>query len=203
MTDLGTLGGATSTAYGINNQGVIVGYSYNNAGDFLGFVYQNGTMTALGTLGGSWSIAYAINDENQITGQAYTRGNRTAHAFRYTNGKWQTWARSADRIRMGRPSITAERSWVFRLFAMPPTTHLSPLTGRKMQDLNKMIPVRAGWVLQEGAGINDSGQIAGYGTLQGELHAFLLTPAAIGKVERERDRLGFFSSRELNGGRIV
>jgi probable HAF family extracellular repeat protein len=44
-------------------------------------------MTALGTLGGSWSIAYAINDRNQITGQAYTKNNRTAHAFRYTNGK--------------------------------------------------------------------------------------------------------------------
>jgi hypothetical protein len=39
-----------------------------------------------------------------------------------------------------------------------------------------MIPTKTGWILQEGAGINDSGQIAGYGTLHGELHAFLLTP---------------------------
>ena len=81
VIDLGTLGGDTSNAYGINNLGVIAGYSYNSSGDFLGFIYQNGTMTPIGTLGGSWSIAYAINDQNQIAGQAYTRGNRAAHAF--------------------------------------------------------------------------------------------------------------------------
>ena len=86
MIDLGTLGGATSKARGINNLGVIVGYAYNAAGNFLGFTYQNGTMTPIGTLGGSWSIAYAINDQNQIAGQAYTRNNRAAHAFRLSAG---------------------------------------------------------------------------------------------------------------------
>jgi probable HAF family extracellular repeat protein len=49
--------------------------------------------------------------------------------------------------------------------------------GGKMQDLNNMIPTGTGWVLEEGAGINDAGQITGYGTLSGKLHAFLLTPA--------------------------
>jgi probable HAF family extracellular repeat protein len=49
--------------------------------------------------------------------------------------------------------------------------------GRRMQDLNNLIPAQTGWVLQEGAAINDTGQIAGYGTLNGQLHAFLLTPA--------------------------
>jgi len=33
------------------------------------------------------------------------------------------------------------------------------------------------WVLEEGAAMNDAGQIAGYGTLHGQLHAFLLLPA--------------------------
>ena len=51
--------------------------------------------------------------------------------------------------------------------------------GRKMQDLNSMIPTGTGWVLEEGAAINDAGQIAGYGTLHGQTHAFLLTPGAI------------------------
>ena len=49
--------------------------------------------------------------------------------------------------------------------------------GGKMLDLNTMIPPRTGWVLEDGAAINDAGQIAGYGTLRGALHAFLLTPA--------------------------
>jgi probable HAF family extracellular repeat protein len=50
------------------------------------------------------------------------------------------------------------------------------MDGAKMQDLNKMIPRRSGWILQEADGINDAGQIAGSGTFQRQTHAFLLTP---------------------------
>ena len=35
--------------------------------------------------------------------------------------------------------------------------------GGKMQDLNKLIPRRSGWVLGEADGINDAGQIVGDG----------------------------------------
>lgn len=49
--------------------------------------------------------------------------------------------------------------------------------GGKMQDLNKLIPQRTGWVLGEADGINDAGRIVGYGTIGGQSHAFLLTPA--------------------------
>jgi probable HAF family extracellular repeat protein len=46
-----------------------------------------------------------------------------------------------------------------------------------MKDLNKLIPAGSGWVLGQGSGINNAGQIAGYGTIRGQSHAFLLTPA--------------------------
>ena len=49
--------------------------------------------------------------------------------------------------------------------------------GGRMQDLNSMIQAGSGWVLGEATAINDLGQIAGYGTVQGQQHAFLLTPA--------------------------
>ena len=49
--------------------------------------------------------------------------------------------------------------------------------GAKMQDLNKLIPRRSGWVLGEADGINAAGQIVGYGTVGSQTHAFLLTPA--------------------------
>jgi probable HAF family extracellular repeat protein len=177
MTDLGTLGGDTSTAYSINNQGVIAGYSYNAAGNFLGFTYQNGTMTALGTLGGSWSIAYAINDQNEIAGQAYTRNNRAAHAFRLSGGQMvdlgtlggsSSWGlainNSGTVVGFG-----TTRANVYHAFIST--------NGGKMQDLNKFIARGSGWVLGEADGINDAGQIAGYGTIHGQSHAFLLTPA--------------------------
>jgi probable HAF family extracellular repeat protein len=45
-----------------------------------------------------------------------------------------------------------------------------------MQDLNKLIPAHSGWVLETAYSINDAGQIVGYGTLNKQQRAFLLTP---------------------------
>lgn len=47
----------------------------------------------------------------------------------------------------------------------------------KVVDLNTLIPANCGWVLESASSINKSGQIVGYGTLNGALHGFLLTPA--------------------------
>ena len=45
-----------------------------------------------------------------------------------------------------------------------------------MQDLNTLIPPDSGWVLEVAHGINQHGQIVGWGTLYGVWRAFLLTP---------------------------
>jgi probable HAF family extracellular repeat protein len=48
--------------------------------------------------------------------------------------------------------------------------------GAGMQDLNGLV-LTPGWTLQEARGINDKGQIVGFGiNPQGQTHAFLLTP---------------------------
>jgi probable HAF family extracellular repeat protein len=52
VTDLGTLGGNESFAYGINNSGVISGYAGLANGDRHPFLWRNGKMTDLGGLGG-------------------------------------------------------------------------------------------------------------------------------------------------------
>jgi probable HAF family extracellular repeat protein len=46
-----------------------------------------------------------------------------------------------------------------------------------MLDLNNLIPSGSGWVLQVANGVNDGGQIVGNGTIGGQTHGFLLTPA--------------------------
>jgi len=43
-------------------------------------------------------------------------------------------------------------------------------------DLNDLIPIGAGWVLEYAFDVSDDGLIVGTGTLGGEPHAFLLTP---------------------------
>jgi probable HAF family extracellular repeat protein len=42
--------------------------------------------------------------------------------------------------------------------------------------LNTLIPEDADWNLEEASGINDHGQIVGYGLHHGQERAFLLTP---------------------------
>ncbi len=45
-----------------------------------------------------------------------------------------------------------------------------------MQDLNNLIPQNSGWSLQDAFSVNDNGQIAGVGVLNGQERGFLLTP---------------------------
>ena len=69
ITDLGTLGGSSSGAGGINNSGQVVGWSDitgNSAG--RAFLYDGTAMQDLGTLGGTTSEALGINDSGQFVG---------------------------------------------------------------------------------------------------------------------------------------
>jgi probable HAF family extracellular repeat protein len=87
ITDLGTLGGTFSQAYGINNAGQAVGQS-NIAGDAAGHatLWSGGTITDLGTLGGTNSFAWGINNAGQIVGDSATTGDAADHATLWSGG---------------------------------------------------------------------------------------------------------------------
>jgi probable HAF family extracellular repeat protein len=84
MTDLGTLGGSQSVAYGINDQGEIVGFSQAANCEFHAFVYtQQSGMVDLGTLpGGIISYAQHINPRGLAAGIALGPDGRE-HAVRW------------------------------------------------------------------------------------------------------------------------
>jgi probable HAF family extracellular repeat protein len=86
--DLGTLGGADSAAYGINNAGVVVGEAATATVARRAFVYRGTSLMDLGTLGGTESWARAINNAGQITGTAALPDN-SPRAFRYSGGVMQ------------------------------------------------------------------------------------------------------------------
>ncbi len=67
VIDLGTLGGGSSQALGLNNAGQISGIAAltNNAGANA-FLYSGGVMTDLGTLGGATSNGQDINAAGQV-----------------------------------------------------------------------------------------------------------------------------------------
>ncbi len=90
MTDLGTLGGYNSWAYGINNDGQVVGRSSRSTtnNSDAAFLYSGGNMTDLNNLipaSPGWTLtqANAINGSGQIVGFGFNPSGQT-HAFLLT-----------------------------------------------------------------------------------------------------------------------
>ena len=84
-TDIGTLGGATTYAHGINDRGQVIGsseYSLQEWG-LHAFLWQDGAMQDLGTLGGRESYGSGINNNGDVVGESYTvSGSREAFLWR-------------------------------------------------------------------------------------------------------------------------
>jgi probable HAF family extracellular repeat protein len=176
MKDLGTLGGQNSQANAINNNGQITGDAYDAKGKCEAFLYSGSTMTELGTLGGSLSDGFGINLSGQIVGVSTTAGDAAEVAFLYSGGRMtslgtlggtnsQAYAINDSGTIVGQAAVNAYQSDAFIY------------SNGKMTDLNSLLPAGSGWQLWAATGINNAGQIVGYGLdPQGYEHAFLMTP---------------------------
>lgn len=71
VVDLGTLGGTSSFATGLNNSGQVVGYGTNAGGTLLPFIYSGGTMSPIGSTSGQ---AMGINDSGLVVGFYFGAG---------------------------------------------------------------------------------------------------------------------------------
>ena len=69
--DIGTLGGADSLAWAINDSGQVVGWAdTNGAANPHPFLYSGGTMQDLGTLGSGYGTAKAISPNGLVVGDS-------------------------------------------------------------------------------------------------------------------------------------
>lgn len=80
MQEIGTFGGATSTAVAVNKNGVAVGYADLADNSAHALAFREGILYDLGTLGGASSWAADINDHGQIVGTAQ-QADGTERAF--------------------------------------------------------------------------------------------------------------------------
>jgi probable HAF family extracellular repeat protein len=83
VTDLDTLGGNESRAYGINYAGQVVGAARTSGGHFHAFLWDKGTLKDLGTLNGyTNSFASDINNIGQVVGVGQSFSSTgSIHAF--------------------------------------------------------------------------------------------------------------------------
>lgn len=85
-TSLGSLGGGTSFATGINDSGAVTGYSTRADTATHAFRWSAGVMTDLGTLGGADSHADGINNQGVVVGTSiFAGGVLPTYAFIYSN----------------------------------------------------------------------------------------------------------------------
>jgi probable HAF family extracellular repeat protein len=177
--DLGTLGGESSAATGLNDATPVqvVGQSDNALGQQRAFLWSNGAMQDLGTLGGSFSQASDINDGGQVVGRSHVFGDRTEHAFLWTNGAMQDLGTLGGAWSIALGINNGGQVVGHALTAAPAAEHAFLWQNGAMLDLNSLLPPGTGWVLVLARAINDRGQIVGEGLLNGEQRAFLLSPA--------------------------
>ena len=188
MTDIGLMVESDwSEAHAVNDAGQIVGF-YETGEDGpeglvlikRAFVFDGQTFQALPLGGAAVSDAAAadINEVGQIVGYFRTSAG-DLHAFQYEQGVTQDLGTLPGGRRSSANAINGRGLAVGDAEAAGGEQHAVVYEGGAPLDLNTLIPADSGWVLQSATGINDAGQIVGYGVVQGsaDLRAFLLTLA--------------------------
>ncbi len=177
LSDLGTLpGGTWSSGYAINGAGTVAGYGDTAGGAFHAFTWSGaGSMVDLGTLGGANSYAAAINGAGTVAGTSQTAWGYL-HAFIKTPNGAMTDAGTLGGTSSFGYGINSSSGMVGYSQTAAGVMHAFLYQNGVMIDLNQMLASPAGWTLTAAYALNDSGQIAGTGVLNGVEHAFRLDP---------------------------
>ncbi len=178
---------APGLAWGINNHSVVVGRS-DEQGAVMWTRNAEGAweLTDLGL--GVDSSANAINDKRQITGGVLVTPE-TSHPFLWQDGK----ALDLGILPGFDGSYATAINELSQIVGIAVTLDFSNWRGflwqqGTMLDLNDVVVSGPPLEVRGALGINESGQIAGWGkTPSAELHAILLDPVAPGDVDLDGD----------------
>ena len=169
-TEISGFGGRNISAYGLNNNGDVVGVATT---PFLetsqAFLYSKGRTTHIGSLyGNRESIAMAINDSGAIVG-------RCGVAFLCEGGVMQDITLYLGAGTGYATAINSKGAVVGSVYdGMRSVGFYYHYAG--VMPLTWMIPPSGptNWTIWGGADINDAGTVVGYGATNGYVHGFIL-----------------------------
>jgi probable HAF family extracellular repeat protein len=190
-TDIGSFGGP-SYAWSINDSGTIVGSSTDTSNGYVhAFVYAAGQMRDIDPFGDptfttSLSVATDVNKAGKVVGYFLDQTDNLIHGFLYDG---------ANFINIGlagspemQPSAINNHGQVVGVHLVVDERICRPscvdvykmhaflYEDERITDLNVLTLSQSGWELIWAFDINQHGQIVGYGVLDNNFRAFLLTP---------------------------
>ena len=198
MYDLGTGGGDWSSAYYINDQGVVVGESKDASGTMRAFRYDTSTdtMTLLPSPPDAQSChaTWIAGDSDLIIGWWVSNDGAANRAFYYTGAEGMVDMGLNLGSGWAMPPPVANQAGETLLVQLDDHTYetfgylFDPATG--VHDLNDLLAVAHPWSIVDVVGINEAGQILCVGmlrTLPWSQYAVLLTPITPGDLDADGD----------------
>jgi probable HAF family extracellular repeat protein len=179
VTSVLTTNPPISSAIGINDAGQITG-GMSVGQQTHAFLDTTGALLDLGTLGGN-SFGNSVNNAGHVagfsdTGAVDAQGQAIYHAFLYTAGPLLDLGTLGGNDSQAKHINSVGQIVGYSLIAGNTTAHAFLYKGGSMSDLNTLIDPLSGWQLVVAYGNNDLGQITGQGIINGQTHAFILTP---------------------------
>jgi probable HAF family extracellular repeat protein len=166
VTDLGTAGGSSTVAFGINNSGIAVGWGETATGDMNAFSFGNSMQNLAGLAGGTDTYAYGINSSGTSVGISYVDGQ--AHGEMWNGGK--TTDLGAGMVATGINDPGA---------VIGGNGHAFLLVNGVYRDLGTL----PGGNWSTAYGINNAGTVVGSGNLANGMFRGFVWTAATGMVE--------------------
>jgi probable HAF family extracellular repeat protein len=177
MKYLPDLGGGSSQAAHINSHGEIVGWAIDTSNRPRTVFWKSGKIHDLVIPDVDHSKGSSVNDSGEVIAQMLV-SNGTTLGLIITSAGGGTIDVLSNFNNNVATAINGPGTVVGYDFNSQGNTRPFACFNRNAFDLNTLIPPLAQkkWVLQVAQGVNDQGQIVGYGTYNGLSAAFLLTP---------------------------